>query len=71
MMNEYIRHYVPVRHAYLRDDIKNVLAAVAVAAAGGQRSTEYEAGFADALRAVAIGLGMVAPNKQADQGSAE
>ncbi len=50
--------YVPTRHAYLRNDIKNLLMAVGIVAGSGLRSADYNEGFTDALAAVAAGLGI-------------
>lgn len=48
----------PVPHMYLCSEIRNILAAVALAARAGNHSAEYAAGFEDALTAVAVGLGL-------------
>lgn len=56
-MNEYI----PIRHAYLRDDIRNILAAQALLAGHSNRSAEYCEGVADTLAAVAVALGLEPP----------
>lgn len=56
--------YVPVRHAYLRNDIRNILAAVHLASTSGRQGTNdlysvaYAQGFEDALLSVAVALGL-------------
>lgn len=56
-MNEYI----PTRHAYLRNDIRNILAAQALLASRSNRGAEYCEGVADTLAAVAVALGLEPP----------
>lgn len=48
----------PQRHVYLRSELRDLLAAVALAAASGNHSAEYAAGFEESLTAVAVGLGL-------------
>ncbi len=51
----------PISHAYLRSDLRQLLQALALV--GGRGNSEYCAGFADALAAVAVGLGLQAPQR--------
>jgi hypothetical protein len=48
----------PTRNAYLLSELRNILAAIAVASASSNRSPEYAAGFEDALHAVAVATGL-------------
>lgn len=54
-----INNQEPISHAYLRSDLRNLLKALALA--GGRGRTEYSEGYADALAAVAVGLGLEPP----------
>jgi hypothetical protein len=48
----------PKNHLFLRSELRALLAAVAMAAAAGNPSSEFAAGFAAALDAVAVGIGL-------------
>jgi hypothetical protein len=48
----------PIRNAYLLSELRNILAAIAVAAQSGNHSPEYAAGFEDALRSIAVATGL-------------
>jgi hypothetical protein len=48
----------PQNHLFLRSELRALLTAVAMAAAGGNHSEEYEAGFAAAVTSIAVGLGI-------------
>jgi hypothetical protein len=58
-------HYEPIRHAYLRNDLRNILVAVQLASssslqgAAGEYSRAYAQGFDDALRSVSAALGIL------------
>ncbi len=45
-------------YMYLRSDLRLLLGAIAMAAQNANRSDEYNAGFSDALLAVAVGVGL-------------
>ena len=49
------------RNLYLKSDLRNILKAAALAAANGNRGTEYGDGFDDALTMVAAALGLEPP----------
>lgn len=51
----------PISRAYLRSDLRQIVHALAMASRGMQRGTEYSAGFADALAAVAVAVGVEQP----------
>ena len=51
-------HDEPTRNAYLLSELRNILAAVAVAAASGNHTPEYAAGFEATLSAVAVATGL-------------
>lgn len=48
----------PISHAYLRNDLRNIIAGIAVSAEAGNRSPEFVAGFETALLAVAVAIGI-------------
>jgi len=48
----------PTRNTYLLSELRNILAAVAVAAASGNHTPEYAAGFEAALMAMSVALGL-------------
>ena len=48
----------PTRNSYLKSELRNILAAVAVAAASGNHPAEFAAGFEAALTAVAVATGL-------------
>lgn len=48
----------PTRNAYLKSELRNILAGLAVAAQGSNHSAEYAAGFEAALSAVAVVTGL-------------
>lgn len=60
----------PISHAYLRSDLRNMLAAIAVGALSTQPSPEFAAGFEAALLAVAVATG-IAPRPQKRGGCIE
>lgn len=49
----------PTRNAYLKSELRNILAGLAVAAQSGNHPAEYAAGFEAALSAVAVATGLV------------
>jgi hypothetical protein len=48
----------PTRNAYLRSELRNILAALAVATVSSSPTPEYAAGFQAALIAVATATGL-------------
>ncbi len=48
----------PTRNAYLKSELRNILAGLAVAAQGSNHTTEYAAGFEAALAALAVATGL-------------
>jgi hypothetical protein len=48
----------PTRNAYMLSELRNILAALALAAKSGNHTPEYAAGFEDALLAVAVATGL-------------
>jgi hypothetical protein len=57
-------HDEPTRNAYLLSELRNILAAIAVAAQSGNHTPEYAAGFEAALSAVAVATGLEQRPKQ-------
>ena len=54
----------PTRNAYLKSELRNILAAVAVAAARGNHPPEFAAGFEAALTAVGVATGLERRRRQ-------
>ncbi len=54
-------HTEPVRHVYLRSDLRNIMLAVAIANNNNLRSSEYNEGFRDALASLSAGLNIEPP----------
>ncbi len=48
----------PTRNAYLKSELRNILAGIAMAAANGTPTADYAAGFEAALTAVAVATGL-------------
>jgi ribosomal protein S20 len=49
----------PTRNAYMKSELRNILAAIALAAQSGNHSQEYADGFEAALSAIAVATGLV------------
>jgi hypothetical protein len=48
----------PKNHVFLRSELRALLSAIGLTAAGCQPSEEYAAGFSAALTAMSVGLGL-------------
>jgi hypothetical protein len=51
----------PTRNAYLRSELRNILAAAALVAHASTTDAQYLAGFAAALAAIAVATGIEPP----------